>query len=127
MNKLSSCHHTAFLDAALDNYKYTKNIKGQTCKPKYENIIYPAPFVVSTDGMLGREANFILKRLAQSISIKWDKPLGHTIEGWLHSNLSFAILQAMKLLCLHGSSTKWRSGVGIDYGAGLPTELSKSN
>ena len=49
------------------------------------------PFVVSTDGMLGREANFLLKRLAQSISIKWDKPLGQTT-GWLRTKLSFAIL-----------------------------------
>ena len=45
-------------------------------------------FVVSTDGMLGREANFLLKRLAQSIS---DKPLGQTI-GWLRAKFSFAIL-----------------------------------
>ena len=49
------------------------------------------PFVVSTDGMLGREANFLLKRLAQRISTKWDKPLGQTTR-WLHTRLSFAIL-----------------------------------
>ena len=49
------------------------------------------PFVVSTDGMLVREANFLLKRLAQSISIKWEKPLGQTT-GWLCAKLSFAIL-----------------------------------
>ena len=79
------------------------------------------PFVVSTDGMrLGREANFLLcniKRLAQSISIKWDKPLRQTT-GWLCAMLSFAILQATNL-CLRGSRTKWRSGVGIDDGAGI--------
>ena len=49
------------------------------------------PFVVSTDGMLGREANFLLKRLAQSISIKWEKPLGQTTRR-LRAKLSFAIL-----------------------------------
>ena len=74
--------------------------------------------------MLGREANFLLKRLAQSISIKWDKPLGQTT-GWLCPNLSFAILRATNL-CLHGSRTKWRSGVGIDYRTGQPAELTKS-
>ena len=79
------------------------------------------PFVVSTDGMLGREANFLLKRLAQSISIKWEKPLGQTT-GWLRAKLSFAILRATNL-CLRGSRTKWRSGVGMDDGAGLPAEL----
>ena len=29
-------------------------------------------------------------------------------------------------LSLHGSHTKWGSGVGIDDGAGLPTKLPKS-
>ena len=47
------------------------------------------PFVVSTDGMLGSEANFLLKRLAQRISMKWNKPLG-PITGWLRTRLSFA-------------------------------------
>ena len=70
----------------------------------------------------GREANFLLKRLAQSISIKWEKPLGQTT-GWLRAKLSFAILRATNL-CLRGSCTKWRSGVGMD-GAGLPAELPK--
>ena len=81
------------------------------------------PFVVSTDGMLGREANFLLKRLAQSISIKWEKQLEQTT-GWLRAKLSFAILRATNL-CLRGSRTKWRSGVGMDDGAGLPAELPK--
>ena len=72
--------------------------------------------------MLGRKANFLLKRLAQRISMKWDKPL-EQITGWLRTRLSFAILRATNL-CLRGSRTKWRNGVGIDDGAGLPTELS---
>ena len=73
--------------------------------------------------MLGREANLLLKRLAQSISIKWEKPLEQTT-GWLRAKLSFAILRATNL-CLRGSRTKWRSGVGMDDGAGLLAELDK--
>ena len=69
------------------------------------------PFVLSTDGILGR---------AQSISIKWEKPLGQTT-GWLSARLSFRATN----LCLRGSHTKWRSGVGMDDGAGLPAELPK--
>ena len=78
------------------------------------------PFVVSTDGMLGREANFLLKRLTQRISMKWDKPLGQ-ITGWLRTRLSFAILRATNH-CLRGLAL---SG-GADDGAGLPTELSNT-
>ena len=84
---------------------------------------YFTPFVVSTDGMLGREANFLLKRLAQSISIQWEKPLGQTT-GWLRAKLSFAILRANKSL-LAWFSHQVRSGVGMDDGAGLPAELPK--
>ena len=64
-----------------------------------------------THHLLGREKYLLLESLAQRISIKWDKALGQTT-GWLHTNL-----------CLRGSRTKWRSEVGIDDGAGLPTEL----
>ena len=46
--------------------------------------------------------------------------------GWLCAKLSFAILRATNL-CLRGSRTKWRSGVGIDDGAGLRAELPKSD
>ena len=41
-----------------------------------------------------------------------------------NSKLSFAILRATNL-CLCGSRTKWKSGVGMDDGAGLPAELPK--
>ena len=59
------------------------------------------------------------------MSIKWEKPLGQTT-GWLHAKLSFAIFRATNLR-LHGSRIKWRSEVGMDDGAGLPTELPKSD
>lgn len=40
------------------------------------------PFVVSTDGMLSREAaNILLKHLAQRISMKRDKLLGQSQDG----------------------------------------------
>ena len=57
--------------------------------------------------MLGREANFLLKRLAQSTSIKWDKPQDGCVQ---------TLLRATNL-CLRGSRTKWRFGVGIGDGA----------
>ena len=109
----------AVLSSAQEEKKRKYNSAAEACRASF------TPFVVSTDGMLGREVNFLLKRLAQSISIKWEKPLGQTT-GWLHEKLSFAILRATNL-CLCGSRTKWRSGVGMDDGAGLSAELSKSD
>jgi len=37
---------------------------------------------------------------------------------WLQTRLSFAILRAANQ-CVRGSRVKWRSGVGMDDGAGL--------
>ena len=39
--------------------------------------------------------------------------------GWASTRLSFALIRATNI-CLRGSRVKWRSGVGMDDGAGLP-------
>ena len=77
------------------------------------------PFVVSVDGVLGREANFCIKYLAQKLAHKWEKSNSEVL-GWMRARLSFAILRATNL-CLRGSRTKWRSAFGMDDGAGLPS------
>ena len=76
------------------------------------------PFVVSADGVLGREANFCIKHLAQKLAHKWEKSNSEVLR-WMRARLSFAILRATNL-CLRGSRTKWRSAFGMDDGAGLP-------
>ena len=126
----SSRHQCTFTHTCTSEHTDAVLSSAEEKKRKYNSAAEArrasfTPFVVSTDGMLGREANFLLKRLAQSISIKWDKPLGQTT-GWLRAKLSFAILRATNL-CLRGSRNKWRSGVGMDDGAGLPAELPKSD
>ena len=37
------------------------------------------PLVVSVDGVLGREANFFVKQLAQKLAHKWDKSISEVI------------------------------------------------
>eukprot|EP00731_Ephydatia_muelleri_P023669 Em0015g1252a len=76
------------------------------------------PFVVSVDGVLGREANFLIKHLAQKLAHKWEKSNSEVL-GWMRARLSFAILRATNL-CLRGSRNKWRSAFGMDDGAVLP-------
>ena len=44
------------------------------------------------------------------------------ILGWIKARLSFAVIRATDL-CLRGSRVRWRSGTGIDDGAGLPTVM----
>ena len=78
------------------------------------------PLVVSSDGMLGREADFLVKSLAQGINIKWEKPLGQD------SCMQSCLLQYFEqqiFICMVLAP----SGEGMDDGAGLPAELLKSN
>ena len=77
------------------------------------------PLVVSVDGVLGREASFFIKQLAQKLAHKWDKSNSEVL-GWMRALLLFARLRATNF-CLRGSRTKWRSAIGTDDGAGLPT------
>jgi hypothetical protein len=56
------------------------------------------PFVVSTDGMMGREANMFAKRLSAKLAKKWQKPYSQVC-GYVNTRLSIAIVRATHL-CL---------------------------
>ena len=75
------------------------------------------PFVTSVDGLLHREAEHFLKRMATCVASKWKKSYAQTC-GYIRARLSFAIIRAASL-CLRGSRVKWRSGLGFDDGAAL--------
>ena len=73
------------------------------------------PFVVSVDGVFGREATCFLKRVAERLSrhkirafhrssFIWNKPYS-IVMGWVKVRLQFAILRATNL-CLRGSRIK---------------------
>ena len=75
------------------------------------------PFVTSVDGLLHREAEHFLKRMATCVASKWKKSYAQTC-GYIRARLSFAIIRAASL-CLRGSRVKWRSGLGFEDGAAL--------
>ena len=76
------------------------------------------PFVVSVDGVLGHDAQHLIKCLCDQIVMKWEKSHSEVMV-WVRARIAFAILRATNL-CLRGSRVKWRSGHGMDDGAGLP-------
>ena len=78
-------------------------------------------FVVTVDGVLGPEAVLFLHRLVEKFSTGWKKSYGEIL-GWIKAQLYFAVIRATDL-CLRGSRVRWRSGTGIDDGAGLPTVM----
>jgi hypothetical protein len=77
------------------------------------------PFVISLDGLLGYEANNLLKRLAVHLSEKWQKPYS-VICGFVKSRVSLACVRTTHP-CLRGSCTpfcsisreiQWEDGAG---------------
>ncbi len=66
--------------------------------------------------MLGVEAEVFVKKIADSLSVKWDQSYGEVM-GWMRSRLTFAILRST-ILCLRGSWSKWRC-LGVEDGAPL--------
>ena len=79
-----------------------------------------SPFVVSVDGALSRDADHFLKRVAETLSIKWDRHYMEVVR-WIRTRLSCSVVRATNL-CLRGSRRKWRSGNGFEDGAGLPID-----
>ena len=81
-------------------------------------------FVVSTDGMIGDEANAMVKRLALVLSQKWEKTYSRVC-GWLRSRIGIAIVRATHR-CLRGSRISrdimsiphkyptWEDGAGLN-------------
>ena len=77
------------------------------------------PFVVSVDGVLGREARMFVNHLGDSIADMWKKSHSEVM-GWVRAN----ILRATNL-CLHGSRRKWRRVMDINDGTRLPVTRTK--
>ena len=72
---------------------------------------------ISVDGALGKEAALFLGCIADRFSVSWGRGYGNVV-GWLKACLGFAVIRATNI-CLRGSHVTWRSGAGIDDGAGL--------
>ena len=74
-----------------------------------------SPFVISVDGAPGREADRLMKRLSESLALKWSASYGEVF-GWLRARMSCAVVRATNL-CLRGSRIKWRNDFGFEDGA----------
>ena len=59
------------------------------------------PFVLSVDGMLGKEAQTLLKQLAYKYVSKWDLTYSK-VRGYLNSKISISCLRAAHR-CIRGS------------------------
>ena len=65
----------------LDQCKtINKDKHGKHCQNKRKQFY---PFVISVDGMLGREALVVIVQLSQTMAGKMYKPISH-VQGWIN-------------------------------------------
>ena len=79
------------------------------------------PFVVSVDGLFGKEAKAVIRRLASLLSEKWSRPYSQVC-GYLKTRFSITAVRATHL-CLRGSRIpadtisnripQWEDGAGL--------------
>jgi hypothetical protein len=86
-------------DKVLESHEKEKRKK--YLKPCLDQRRHFSPFVVSTDGLLGKEAKTLLKKLSCVLSEKWGKPYSEVC-GYVNARMSIAIVRATHL-CLRGS------------------------
>ena len=95
--------------------------KKQYLEPCLAQRRHFTPFVASTDGLLGKEANFFAKRLVVVLAEKWNKPYSQVC-GFVKARLSIALVRATHV-CIRGSRvpvSRISSRIPLwDDGAGL--------
>ena len=84
-------HHTRSPEAILESgAKEKKRVYEQAVVEQRGNF---TPIVLSVDGLLHREAEHFLKRIAANLAHKWEKPYSQTC-GYVRARLAFAIIRA---------------------------------
>ena len=81
-----------------------KNRYLQACLDQRRDFV---PFVVSTDGLVARQAKATLQRLASLISEKWHRPYS-VVCGYVQARISIAIVHATNR-SLHGARVPARA------------------
>ena len=79
------------------------------------------PFVMSVDGLLGKEGDFFIRRLAGRLSTKWQRPYS-MVKGFVTTRISVAAIRGASL-CVRGSRVpadqiscrrhQWEDGAGL--------------
>jgi hypothetical protein len=86
------------------------------------------PFVISTDGLIGRKAKELLKRHALGLTDKWEQPHS-VVRGFVKAHMSIVIV-CITHLCLRGShlsASKMSPRFQWEDSAGLGLFLSDYN
>ena len=100
----------------VNNRKSVENDKKKKCLRHF------TPFVVSCEGLPGKEADALLKRLFMNLAKKWDKPYSKTV-SFVRIRFAIALVRAKKR-CFRGSRIHtnsisqrydWSNGAGLRF------------
>ena len=100
---------------SAETAKKTKYLKG--CLDQRRHF---TPFVVSCEGMLGKEADVFFKRLSMKLAEKWHRPYSQTV-SFVKTRFAISLVRA-KNRCIRGSripTGRICHRVDWDDGAGL--------
>jgi hypothetical protein len=82
--------------------------------------------VVSTDGLIGREAKNLLKQIALQPTAKWEQPYS-VGRGFINARINLAILRATNICIRHSrvpaSKIQWLYGTGLGLFETIHTSL----
>jgi hypothetical protein len=81
--------------------QHEREKKKKYLQPCLDRRKHFTPFVVSADGLVGKEAQTFLRRLAAKLALKWKRPYS-VVCGYVNTRISIAIIRATHL-CLRGS------------------------
>ena len=80
------------------------------------------PFVQSMEVVLGQEAHSIMRRMAEQLSLHWER-LYSTAMSWMHTRLFFFTTIRATDLCVRDSRVKCWSVAVMEDGVDLPLFL----
>ena len=67
--------------------KIKKDKRGKHC---HDQRKHSSPFVISANGMLGREALVVLANLSRLMAVKMDESILH-VRGWVNGQITIAV------------------------------------
>jgi hypothetical protein len=114
------CKSQAKTDPSLVLARHERQKKKKYAQDCLEQRRTFSPFVISTDGLLGFEANNTLKQLARHLAKKWSKDYS-AVCGMVKARISIASARTSHL-CLRGSRVhldkisyrlQWNDGAGL--------------
>ena len=114
-NARASSYKSLSLEAAFDIHRrQKKKLYSRHVELKRGSF---TPILATCEGILDREAEAYVKRLALHLSKRWEKGYSQTV-FWVKARIQVCILRSVSN-CFRGSRTKWRGG-NIEDGAAMP-------